>query len=138
MNTLILRDGNVFPDEGVLKGALKDSYSIFEEFSGFLLELGISPEWNFYKDGGAWLCKMLFKKKNMGWIAVRDGVFNVTFYFLERHFEAIAELEISEKIKEDFCLAKPVGKLFPMIINVTEKSIIKDVITVIQFKKGLK
>ena len=138
MEQLILKDRNVFPDKEVLKCALKDSYNLFEEFSGLLTKLGVTPEWNYYKDGGAWLCKMLFKKKNLGWIAVRDGFFNVTFYFLERHMEAIAKLDVSEKIKEDFCCAKPIGKLIPMIILVTDSFSIKDIEAAIQLKKGLK
>ena len=138
MKQLILRDASVFPDEEVLKSALKDSFPIFEEFSGSLSELEIIPEWNFYKDGGAWLCKMLLKKKNMGWIAVFDGKFSITFYFTEKHLEAIAKLDISEQIKENFCLAKPIGKLLPMQIQVSDKSVIKDVITVLKFKKSLK
>ena len=138
MEQLILKDGTVFPDSEVLKSAMKGSFQIYEEFLVMLTESGITPEWNYYKDGGAWLCKMLLKKKNMGWIAVFDGYFSTTFYFLERHLEAIAELDIAERIKEDFCCAKPVGKLIPMRIRVTDNLSIKDVSTVIQFKKGLK
>ena len=138
MEQLILKDGTVFPDMEVLKCALKDSFPIYEEFLGVLTELGITPEWNYYKDGGSWLCKMLLKKKNMGWIAVFDGYFSVTFYFLERHLEAIAELEISEQIKEDFCKAKAHGKLLPMRIIAADSLAIKDIAIVIQLKKGLK
>jgi hypothetical protein len=117
---------------------LKDGFPVYDEFLGVLTELGIAPEWNFYKDGGSWLCKMLLKKKNMGWIAVFDGYFSITFYFLERHLEAIAELEISEQIKEDFCKAKAVGKLLPMRIIAVDNRAIKDIATVIQLKKILK
>jgi len=138
MEQLILKDGAVFPDMKVLKHALKDSYPIYEEFSGMLTELGITPEWNYYRDGGSWLCKMLLKKKNLGWIAVFDGYFSITFYFLERHLEAIAELNISEQIKEDFCRMKPVGKLLPMRIIAADILSVKDIITVIQLKKILK
>ena len=138
MEQLILKDVNVFPEKEVLKCALKDSFSIFEEFTGVLSELGITPEWNYYRDGGAWLCKMLLKKKNLGWIAVYAGYFSITCYFLERHVEAIAALNISEQIKENFCLAKPVGKLLPMRIIATDSLAIKNIATVIQLKKGLK
>ena len=138
MEQLILKDGTVFPDMEVLKCALKGSFTIYEEFLVMLTESGITPEWNFYKDGGSWLCKMLLKKKNLGWIAVFDGYFSITFYFLERHLEAIAELEISEQIKEDFCRMKPVGKLLPMRIIAADSMAIKDIATVIQLKKGLK
>ena len=138
MEQLILKDGNIFPDKEVLKCALKDDYPKFEEFTRMLSDLGIIPEWNYYKDGGAWLCKMLLKKKNLGWIAMFDGYFSVTFYFMERHLEAIAELDIAAQIKEDFCNAKPVGKLIPMRIQIADSLSIKDIATLIQFKKSLK
>ena len=138
MEKLILIDKNVFPDKEVLKCVLKDSFSRYEEFTDLLSESNITPEWNYYKDGGAWLCKMLLKKKNMGWIAVFDGYFSVTFYFLERHLDAIAALEISEQIKADFSQAKPVGKLIPMRVIVADSLTIKDIATVINLKKGLK
>ena len=138
MEPLILKDGNVFPDKEVLRCALKGDFSLFEAFSDLLSELGVTPEWNFYRDGGAWLCKMLLKKKNLGWIAVFDGYFSITFYFLERHLEAIAALDISEQIKEDFCRMKPHGKLLPMRIIAADSMAIKDIATVIQLKKGLK
>ena len=138
MEQLVLKDANVLPDSNVLKSVLKDDFSKFEEFSGLLSDLGITPEWNYYKDGGAWLCKMLVKKKNMGWIAVFDGYFSVTFYFTEKHLEAIAGLQISEQIKEDFSTVKSIGKLLPMRIIAADSSSIKDIATVIQFKKSLK
>ncbi len=138
METMVLKDKNVFPDEGVLKAALRESYPAFEELSGALSELELKPEWNYYNDGKAWLCKILFKKKNLGWLSVWDGSFHTTFYFTEKHLASIADLDIAESIKEDFCRAKPVGKLIPMIIDVRRKEQLRDVLTLVRFKKGLK
>lgn len=38
------------------------------------------------------------------------------FYFIEKHLEAIAALDISESIKEDFYKTRSVGRLIPMIL----------------------
>lgn len=138
METLALRDGDILPTQEVLEAILGSSYPAFEELNALLIAMEIRPEWNYYRDGKAWLCKMMFKKKNMGWLHVYDGFFRVSFFFMERHLTAIADLNISDCIKEDFYEMKPVGKLLPMSIAVGDKEKLEDVLTVLRFKKSLK
>ncbi|WP_320935371.1 DUF3788 family protein [Bacteroides nordii] len=138
METLALRDGDIFPTQEVLEAVLGSSYPVFEELNALLIAMEIRPEWNYYRDGKAWLCKMMFKKKNMGWLHVYDGFFRVSFFFMERHLSAIADLNISDYIKEDFYEMKPVGKLLPMSIVVGDKEKLEDVLTVLRFKRSLK
>lgn len=138
METLALRDGDILPTQEVLEAILGSSYPAFEELNALLIAMEIRPEWNYYRDGKAWLCKMMFKKKNMGWLHVYDGFFRVSFFFMERHLTAIADLNISDCIKEDFYEMKPVGKLLPMSIAVGDKEKLEDVLTVLRFKRSLK
>ena len=138
METLALRDGNILPTQEVLEAVLGSSDPAFEELNALLIAMEIRPEWNYYRDGKAWLCKMMSKKKNMGWLHVYDGFFRVSFFFMERHLTAIADLNISDCIKEDFYEMKPVGKLLPMSIAVCDKEKLEDVLTVLRFKKSLK
>lgn len=138
METLALRDGDILPTQEVLEAVLGSSYPAFEELNALLIAMEIRPEWNYYRDGKAWLCKMMFKKKNMGWLHVYDGFFRVSFFFMERHLTAIADLNISDCIKEDFYEMKPVGKLLPMSIAVGDKEKLEDVLTVLRFKRSLK
>lgn len=126
------------PTPEVLNSVLHDSYPAFEEWDNVLSGLDIKPEWNYYKDGNAWLCKMMFKKKNLGWIGVFDGYFKVSFYFTEKHLNAIVDSDISDTIKEDFYNAKPSGRLLPMTVAVTDKEKLKEVLPVLLFKKNLK
>ena len=138
MEKLALRDGDILPSQEVLEAVLGSSYPAFEELNALLISMEIRPEWNYYRDGKAWLCKMMFKKKNMGWLHVYDGFFRVSFFFMERHLSAIADLNISDYIKEDFYEMKPVGKLLPMSIVVGDKEKLEDVLTVLRFKRSLK
>lgn len=80
METLALRDGDILPTQEVLEAVLGSSYPAFEELNALLISMEIRPEWNYYRDGKAWLCKMMFKKKNMGWLHVYDGFFRVSFF----------------------------------------------------------
>lgn len=138
MEILALKDKHVLPTPEVLNSVLHDSYPAFEEWDNVLSGLDIKPEWNYYKDGNAWLCKMMFKKKNLGWIGVFDGYFKVSFYFTGKHLNAIVDSDISDIIKEDFYNAKPSGRLLPMTVAVTDKEKLKEVLPVLLFKKNLK
>ena len=138
MHKLLLKDKELFPSSDVLKAVLGESFTAFEALCAALLPHGIAPEWNYYNDGKAWLSKLPFKKKNLGWVGICDGYFEVTCYFTEKHLTKIADLDISESVKEAFCAAKPVGRLIPMTITVDTANLPDDVPTMLLFKKGLK
>ena len=138
---MFLRDPEIFPSDEILRDALGDAvYKILESFlvtiSG--AEYGLTVEWRYYNDGKAWLAKAVYKKKTILWLSVWDGFFKTSLYFTEKHLEAIAALEISETIKEEFAAAKSIGKLIPMIMDVSTGKQLDDLLTVVRFKKNLK
>ena len=141
METQLLRDPQIFPTEDVLKNALEpDAYEVFASFMNVITsaEYGLTYEWRYYNDGKSWLCKILHKKKTVMWLSVWNGFFKISFFFTEKHLEGIAALDIAENIKEDFCKAKPIGRLIPMLFNINNKKQFPDVLTVAAFKKSLK
>lgn len=138
---MLLRDSNIFPSDEVLKDVLGDTiYDVLEAFLRTITgeEYALTFEWRFYNDGKAWLCKVIYRKKTILWLSIWDGFFKTSFFFTEKHLEGIATLDISEAIKEEFSKAKPSGRLIPMIINVSDKSQINDLLTIVRFKKSLK
>ncbi|MDR1706788.1 MAG: DUF3788 domain-containing protein [Prevotella sp.] len=138
---MLLRDAEIFPSEEILKDALgKTVYSVLESFITSVTneEYGLTIEWRYYNDGKAWLGKIVYKKKTVLWLSVWEGFFKTSFYFTEKHLEAIAELNISDMIKEGFCKAKPVGKLIPMVIDINKDEQLDDLLTIVRFKKSLK
>lgn len=72
------------------------------------------------------------------WLSVWDGFFKISFFFTEKHLEGIAALDIAENIKEDFCNAKPFGRMIPMVFEINNKKQFPDLLTVAAFKKNLK
>lgn len=138
MSDLKLRDKDVFPTNEVLEPILGESFSAFRKLNDIFSLNELVPEWNYYRDGHAWMCKILSKKKNLGWLNVYDGYFIVTCYFTEKHLDKIASLEISENIKENFYKAKASGRLIPMSITLNNGQLPKDISTILLFKKGLK
>ena len=84
METQLLREQDVFPEKEVLKNALGDSYLIFEELMERITapEYGLVANWNFYKDGKAWICKITFRKKQ--WYDYPCGQAILSLAFISR------------------------------------------------------
>jgi hypothetical protein len=135
-----LRDAAIYPTDEVLMDVLGDAFKVYSLFIKTITidPLSLSVEWRYYNDGKAWLAKVQFKKKTILWLSVWDVFFKITFYFTEKHIEAIAGLNISEAIKVEFCKAKPVGRLIPLILEVRIMDQMDDLLTLVRFKKSLK
>ena len=140
MEVLLLREQEIFPSEEVLKAALGQVYDVWAELELQITqgELALVLNWNYYKDGKSWFCKVCHKKKTVFWLSVWEGFFKTAFYFTEKHLESIAELDISDQIKEDFCRMKPIGKLLPMVINIDMQEQLADLLKIVKYKKELK
>lgn len=135
-----LRDKNVVPSKEGLQQVLGDSFSVFNEMMQIITnpEYGLTPQWNYYNDGKAWLCKVCYKKKTIFWLSVWDKFFKAAIYFSEEKGRGIADLNIDKNIKSDFKQSKPSGKLFPLIINMSRREQITDLLKIIEYKKSLK
>jgi len=138
---LLLRDSGIHPTNEVLENALgKDIFLVYEELIEIITnaEFELKPEWNFYKDGNAWLCKVTYKKKTVFWLSIWEQYIKTGFYFTENTRSGIFSLQINEKIMQDFEETKTVGKLFPLILNIDTKSQLEDLKEIIKYKKSLK
>jgi len=140
METPLLRDPDVFPSPEVLNEVLGASYAVFEEMMKVITtpDYGLVAQWNYYRDGKSWLCKVVYKKKTVFWLSVWDGYFRTGFYFTEKSTTAIAGLDIAENLKDDFVRNKPIGKLIPLGIQMNSKEQIADLLKIIEYKKSLK
>ena len=137
---MALRDAEIVPSDKVLKDTLGDVYDLLESFLATITNEAylLNIEWRYYNDGKAWLCKVQHKKKTILWLSVWEGFFKVSFFFTEKHLEAIAALDISEAIKTELASAKAIGRLIPMIFNINNASQLEELLTVVHFKKTLK
>jgi len=140
MENLMLRQQEVLPTEEVIEKFLGESFSVYKLLIDTIIDepYTLSPEWNFYRDGKAWLCKVQFKKKTIFWLSVWEGYFNVTFYFTEKTSSGIADLDIDERIKYDFINCKPNGKFLPLTLVMKNKEQLADLLKITEYKKGLK
>lgn len=137
METLLLREASLKPTNEVLASVLGKTYPVFDQLIQTVTsdEWQLVPVWNYYKDGKAWLCKVQYKKKTVFWLSVWDFGFKTGFYFTAKNVDGIFQLPIEEEIKKDFRNSKPIGKLIPLVLSVSKKSLLKDVLTVTRYKK---
>jgi len=139
MDKPILKDREVFPSPEVLKDTLGESFTAYNQLADLLAnKYEIFLQWNYYTDGYAWLCKLLHKKKNLGWLVPYDNYFVVNCNFAERFLEKIEALDIDEQIKETYYQNKTKWKIAPMSATIRTEELPDDVIKMVLFKKGLK
>ena len=138
MNIQLLKDPEVFPATEVLEKVLDKIYPVFKEFINTVEseEFKLIPNWIFYKDGKAWLCKITLKKKTVVWLSVWSDCFKVALYFTEKNGGGIPGLRIDDSIKEFYLNHKPIGKLKPIVVDVRLKSQLVDINTLIKYKIG--
>jgi hypothetical protein len=140
MEEQLLRDPATPPSEDLLRSILKNSFPAYEEMMAVIAGAGygLEPQWNFYKDGKAWLCKVVHKKKTVFWLSVWDGYFKAVFYIVDRHRSGVYDLDLDESIKNELKEVKPFGTLYPVILSITGSDQLRDLLALINYKKGLK
>ncbi len=140
MSDLILTNPDLFPDETVLQDLLKDKYKIYITIKERMLEINsdLSFDWNYYKDGKSWLCKVTLKKKTVFWLSLWDDCIKVAFYFSGKKKDAFMESDIKDVYKQQLQDAKPIGKLSPLNFEFPNDKNIEDLAAVAALKIKLK
>lgn len=140
MERPLLNDPEIFPTDKVLEIVLGESYPVYTEMMQTIkaAPYSLEPEWRYYNDGKAWLCKVVFKKKTVFWLSVWNQYFRVVFYYTEKNKGGLDSLGISKDIMDDFRTQKPNGKFMPMVIEMKKNDLIPDLLKVVEYKKSLK
>jgi hypothetical protein len=139
MEIQILKDPMVYPTDVVLETSLGKNYKIYQKFVKKINEINLKLEWHYFINfGKIWICKMLNKNKNMGFLSIWNTGFKLEIYFTNKTLYGIYELEISKKIKKIAKEMKPMGKLRPITFLVENSRIMNDAIKIFEYKMKLK
>ena len=139
--TQLLRDAGITPTMYVLENTTeKEIFSIYKKLYETIngSEFELNPEWNYYNDGKAWLCKVSYRKKTVFWLSVWDTGIKTSFYFTEKTRQGVLELAISDEIKQRFSNATLIGKLIPLSMTILNEEHLSDLRKIIHYKKALK
>ena len=137
MNTeQLLTAVDVAPTPDVLERELGELFPLYERLTARLAspEFDVRPEWRYYRDGGAWLCKMTRGKKTVFWLSACRTSLGVAFYFTARLGAGIPGLPIHASLISAYANASPIGKLIPLLIEVRSEEQLDDVVSVAAYK----
>lgn len=138
VNNIELNDPDIFPDDDVLRSVLGKRFAFYAELIDMVITLGLEPEWKYYKDGKAWLCKVQYKKRTIIWMSAWKSYIKATVYFAEKYAGKIMDSELPEGIKSKLSDIKNVGKSIPLSFDLCNKKAIKDLDKTIKLKMLLK
>ncbi len=124
----------VSPTEENLKEVLGDSFSVYKLLLETIHSNNLTYEWNYYKDGKSWLCKIQKKKKTIFWLSAWKDYFETVFYIQENHMENICALSLSKEQVKKIVDTKNVGKLKPCIFEMKSQENFNDFIKVMNYK----
>lgn len=132
----LLRDKDEYPNDAVLKKALQKSFAAYEAFTKEIAkpEYGLTPEWRYYNDGKAWLCKITRRSKTILWLSVWEGMFKTGFYFTEATGSGIKDLDIDNSLKKAYQKNKSIGKLKPLTMDVAFNNQLADLLSIVKYK----
>ena len=126
------------PTTELLQTILCDNYKNLAHLENVFSKYGIVSEWNYYKDGKNWLCKVQYKKKTALWLSVWEDCFKLSFFFTEKTRMGIDDLDISPTIKRVFKEQKAIGKLIPLILEIRDSSTLPDAERILEYKINCK
>ena len=140
MEKPLLNDQEQYPDEKVLETVLKTSYPAYQTLLTKITgeAYGLIPQWRYYRDGGAWLCKVASKKKTIFWLSVWDGFFKTTFYFTEKTGAGIGSLDVKQELKDNYEQHRLIGKLKPLTLFIHGEDQLMDLLVLAEYKMKIK
>ncbi|HRZ42743.1 MAG TPA: DUF3788 family protein [Bacteroidales bacterium] len=126
-------------DESLGKAMSPQLFSVYQELISIMKDLyPIQHEWRYYRDGKAWLCKAIHKKKTVFWMSVWDRYIQITFYFTEKTASGLHTLPVDPEILTNQQSTTPVGKLIPVTLKIHHSKQLKDFSTILGYKVSLK
>lgn len=134
INTIALADEHIRPDDAVLQPVLGNSWQSYQKLLEMYARLGLNPEWRYYHDGKAWLCKVQYKKRTIVWMSAWHGYMQTSIYFPERYMDLVYGESIHDSHKDRFRSTKKVGRSTPCIFEIRNDNVLTDLEKLIQLK----
>ncbi|MFR3685051.1 MAG: DUF3788 family protein [Enterococcus sp.] len=135
----ILKDPSEFPTiENLAKHLSPENLQLYQQLLETIHKYSYQEDWNYYKDGNNWLSKILFKKKNLGWISVWETGIKVSVFFADRVWPQLVANELFSKLEANGAEIDKTGKLNAVLIPLKDENSVITAIETINFKKNIK
>lgn len=128
-----------YPSDEVLQQYFSEAeYELYRQLLDGLHKNDMQVDWNYYQDGKSWLGKMMFKKKNLGWLSSLETGLQVGVYFGERIWPQVLSLDLDERIQSKLPQIEKSGKLYGITIPISDEAYVKAALSLVFFKKVAK
>lgn len=135
----ILKDKEEFPTiENLANHLSEKDLLLYQQLLESIHEYSFQEDWNYYNDGHNWLSKILFKKKNLGWISIWETGVKVTVYFGERVWPQLVANELFSKLEANEASIQKSGKLNAVLIPIQDEESLQVTVALINLKKTIK
>jgi len=74
------------------------------------------------------------KKKTVFWLSAWKQYLGCGFYFTQQTGDGISALSIDRSLKASYDAAAPIGKLRPLVVNLTTKKQLDDLYSIVSYK----
>jgi hypothetical protein len=91
-------------------------------------------EWKYYGPKNGWILKKYYKKRNLFFIAIYDGFFNITFVFGDNAVDQVLVSHVSDKLKNELAIARKYAEGRALSIQVSDSSNLSDIKELIRIK----
>ena len=104
----VLIEKEVIPDQNLIERKLLENSVHLESIRNFILNSfgETNEEWKHYGEKIGWLLKKFYKKRNLFFITICEGYFNITFVFGQKAFDIIEDSKISSELKTELAGAR--------------------------------
>jgi dTDP-4-dehydrorhamnose reductase len=140
METPILNNKNIYPDDTVLSQHLGKVKSVWDSFIELIRESypTFTTEWRYYNDGKSWLFKITKKTKTVSWVSVYTNMFKTTFYFSDKAETLIIDSTLRNDLKEQYVNGKRYGKIRGITVEVKGTTDLRMIKKLIEIKEKIK
>lgn len=135
----ILKDPSEFPTiENLAKHLSPEDLKLYQQLLEEIHKQSYQEDWNYYKDGNNWLSKILFKKKNLGWISVWETGIKVSVFFADRVWPQLVANELFSKLEACSAEIDKTGKLNAVLVPIKDEASLQTAVELVQLKKTIK
>ena len=132
----VLIEKEVIPDQNLIERKLLENSVHLESIRNFILNSfgETNEEWKHYGEKIGWLLKKFYKKRNLFFITICEGYFNITFVFGQKAFDIIEDSKISSELKTELAGARKYAEGRGLNIKVESAHYLKDIEKLIVIK----
>ena len=139
MSENVFKSKEIQPDEQMIRETLGTNYAHIENLRKFLkFEIGVSTEeWKYYGKKLGWTLKTFLKKRNLFFIGMYEGYFNIAFVFGDKAVNRVLDSEIDPLLKKELTEARKYAEGRGISIKVDNPGCLVDIKELIRIKVSI-